>query len=88
MASRNANRAASSRDSPRNMPATIVTPSRLMPASSARICADPMITASIQPILDSRSSDSSAWISSCRRIARWPEACAAAGRRAVARGRG
>ena len=27
------------------MPATMVTPSRLIPASSARICAAPMVTA-------------------------------------------
>src|ERR1039457_5300505 len=40
VARRNANRAASSRDSPLIMPATMVTPSRLIPASSARICAD------------------------------------------------
>ena len=45
VASRKANRAASSRDSPRNMPATIATPSRLIPASSARICAVPMMKA-------------------------------------------
>ena len=45
VASRNANLAASSRDSPLNMPATMATPSRLMPASSARICELPMIRA-------------------------------------------
>ncbi len=36
-------RAASSRDSPRNMPVTMVTPSRLMPARRASTCAAPMI---------------------------------------------
>ena len=37
--------AASSCDSPRRSPATMVTPDRLIPASRARICAEPMITA-------------------------------------------
>ena len=45
VASRNANRAASSRDRPRFMPVTMHTPSRLIPASSARICDAPMIRA-------------------------------------------
>ena len=47
VASRNANRAASSRDRPRAMPATMVTPSRLIPASRARICAEPMMIACV-----------------------------------------
>src|ERR1700748_1708795 len=37
--SRNANRTASSRDRPRLMPATIVTPSRLIPANRAKYVA-------------------------------------------------
>jgi len=39
--SRNENRAASCRDSPRNIPATMTVPSRLMPGSRARICEAP-----------------------------------------------
>ena len=45
VASRNANRAASSLDRPRVRPPTMVTPERLMPGSRARICAEPMSTA-------------------------------------------
>ena len=43
--SRKANRTASSRDRPRLMPVTIVTPSRLIPANRARIWAEPMTMA-------------------------------------------
>src|SRR5215469_13643743 len=59
VASRNANLAASSRDRPRNMPATIVTPSRLMPANRARIWTDPITRAWPGPITASRRSDGS-----------------------------
>src|ERR1035438_6349952 len=57
VASRTANRAASSRDRPRAMPVTMVTPSRLIPASRARICDAPMMSASPKPIRASRSSE-------------------------------
>jgi hypothetical protein len=46
VASRNANRAASSLSSPRHRPPAMVTPDRLIPASSARICVAPIKTAS------------------------------------------
>ncbi len=69
MASRKANLAASARDSPANMPATIATPSRLMPASSARICEAPMARASQKLRLASRRSAAIASASSAARIA-------------------
>src|SRR6266571_1261526 len=60
VARRNANRAASSWDSPRTRPATMVAPERLIPGRSARICAAPMAVASTQPSRDSRRSESTA----------------------------
>ncbi len=61
--------AASSRDSPLNMPVTIATPSRLMPASSARICELPMIRAGQKPRPASRRSAATASASSTERTA-------------------
>ncbi|SHV66095.1 Uncharacterised protein [Mycobacteroides abscessus subsp. abscessus] len=46
VASKNANFAESSWSRPRSNPPTIATPERLMPASSARLCARPMVPAS------------------------------------------
>ena len=47
VASRNANRAASSLSSPRSRPAVMHTPSRLIPAISAVDCANPIPTPSL-----------------------------------------
>ncbi len=49
---RNANRAALSRVRPRNRPAAMVTPDRLVPGNRASAWAAPMVTASpsVQPV--------------------------------------
>src|SRR5215472_12103252 len=67
VASRKANLAASIRGMPRNIPATIVTPSLLMPASSASICAEPMISACQKLSPARRPSAATASVISCCR---------------------
>ena len=59
VASRNEKRAASSCDRPRHRPATMAMPERLIPGSSARICAEPISTPRRMGISASRLSTAS-----------------------------
>ena len=73
--SRNENRAASCRDSPRNMPLTMTMPSRLMPGSSARICIAPRPTAFRKPTPTSLRSACTARLACSCFNARCPDEC-------------